>query len=203
MQEISGIVLSVGWISGKGVSTWAKWGAWRKRCRPGRRRRSSRRKSWTDHTTTPFCKVILFSKAVGKPTGRRGCLLLGDLCTKTGRPVIEVLRENQLNLHVLPVEELMCAYFEEYEKIPETVTLDFSQDDVTWVASKISGAVGALGTESIGVINCLISFRCTLEELRIDHYTIMAFWLVTIEKCLGVHPVGIRETLRRPWPKSL
>ena len=47
----------------------------------------------------------------------------------------------------------MCAAFEEYEDVPKTVPLDFMEDDVTWVASKISGTTGALGAESIDMSN--------------------------------------------------
>ena len=41
----------------------------------------------------------------------------------------------------------MCAAFEEYEEVPKMVILDFTEGDVTCVASKISGAAGALGAE--------------------------------------------------------
>ena len=47
------------------------------------------------------------------------------------------------------MENPTCAAFEEYEDVPETVTLDFTEYDVTWVASKLSGAAGALGAEAI------------------------------------------------------
>ena len=49
----------------------------------------------------------------------------------------------------------------------ETVPLDFSEDDVTWVASKISGAAGALGADAIELRNWLLSFGCSLEEFRV------------------------------------
>ena len=78
-----------------------------------------------------------------------GCLFLDDQCTKTGRPVAEVLREKHLDMRVPPVENSACAAFGEYEDIPETVPLDFTEDDVTWVASKLSGAAGALGAEAM------------------------------------------------------
>ena len=47
----------------------------------------------------------------------------------------------------------MCADFDEYEEVPETVPLEFSEDDVTWVASKPSGDAGALGAEAIELRN--------------------------------------------------
>ena len=47
----------------------------------------------------------------------------------------------------------MCAAFKEYEEVPKTATLDFTEDGVTWVTSNISGAIGALGAESIELRN--------------------------------------------------
>ena len=39
--------------------------------------------------------------------------------------------------------------FEEYKEVPETVPVNFTEDDVMWVASKLSGAAGVLGVEAI------------------------------------------------------
>ena len=61
----------------------------------------------------------------------------------------------------------MCAAFVEYEKVPETVPLDSTEDNVTWVASKLSCAAGVLGVEAIKIRNWLICFRCAPEELRV------------------------------------
>ena len=60
----------------------------------------------------------------------------------------------------------MCAAFEEYEEVPETVPLHFTEDDVMWVASKISGAAGVLGAEAMELRNWLLCFGCASEELR-------------------------------------
>ena len=40
------------------------------------------------------------------------------------------------------------------------VPLDFTEDDLTWVASKISGAAGTLGAEVIELRNWLLRFGC-------------------------------------------
>ena len=61
---------------------------------------------------------------------------------------------------VLQVENTMSAAFEEYESLPETVLLNFVEDGVTWVASKLSGTAGALGDEVIELCNWLIRFGC-------------------------------------------
>ena len=62
----------------------------------------------------------------------------------------------------LPVENLTCASFEKYEEVPETAPLDFTEDDVTWVTAKISGAPGALGAEAIELRNWLLRFGSLL-----------------------------------------
>ena len=86
---------------------------------------------------------------------------------KTGRLVAEVLRENQPDMRVPSVENPTCADFKEYEEVPDMLPLDFTEDDVTWVASKLSGAAGALGAEVIELCNCLFRFRCASEEFRV------------------------------------
>ena len=75
-------------------------------------------------------------QAIRRATNREGggCLLPDDQCTKTGRPVAEVLREKHPEMRVPPLENPMCAAFKEYEEVPKTVPLDFMEDDVMWVA---------------------------------------------------------------------
>ena len=106
--------------------------------------------------------------SVRQPTGRGGgCLLPDDQCTKTGRPVAEVLWEKHPVMCVSPVENPTCAAFEKYEDVPETVPLDFTEDDVTWVASKLSSAACVLGAEAMELRNWLLRFGCASEELRV------------------------------------
>ena len=66
-----------------------------------------------------------------------------------------------------PVENPACSAFEEHGDVPEMVPLDFTEDDVTWVASKLSGAAGALGAEAIELRNWPLCFGCASEELRV------------------------------------
>ena len=73
------------------------------------------------------------------------------VCTKTGRPVADVLQEKHSNMRVTPMEIPACAAFEEYEEVPKTVLHDFSENNVTWVASKLSGAAGELGIGSFAL----------------------------------------------------
>ena len=99
--------------------------------------------AWSFHETVLSGKL---QQAVHRATDREGggCLLQEDLCTKTGQPVAEVLREKHPDMRVPPIENFACAAFKEYEEVPETVPLDFTENDITWVASKLSGAAGAL-----------------------------------------------------------
>ena len=59
-------------------------------------------------------------RSVCRATGREGgeSLLLDNQCTKTGRPVVKVLRKNHPDMQVPPVENPTCAAFEEYEEVP-------------------------------------------------------------------------------------
>ena len=65
------------------------------------------------------------------------------------------------------MENTLCLAFKEYEEVLKTVPLDSTEDDVTWVASKLSGAAGALGAEAMELRNCLLRFRCASEEFRV------------------------------------
>ena len=112
--------------------------------------------------------MVLSSKllqAVRRATHREGVgYLLPDYqCTKTGRLVAEVLREKHPDMRVPPVENPECAAFEEYGEVPKMVLIDFTEDDVTWVASKLSGAAGALGVEAIELHNWLLYLGCLSE----------------------------------------
>ena len=163
-------------------------------------------------------------QAVRWATNREGggCLLLDDQCTKTRRTVAEVIWEKHPDMRVPPMENPPCAAFEEYREVPETVPLDFTEDDVMWVASKLSGAAGELR-------NWLLCFGCASEDLRVvvarlydwmvnppppagtrhssppplwaAYRALMACRLVALDKMPGVHPVGIGEIIRRARAK--
>ena len=70
-------------------------------------------------------------------------------------------------MRVPPVENPTCAAFEVYEEVPETVPLNFTEDDVTWAASKLYGTAGSMGAEAMELRNWLLRFVCSLEELRV------------------------------------
>ena len=70
-------------------------------------------------------------------------------------------------MRVPSAETPTCAAFEDYEDVPETVPLDFTEDDVMWVTSKLSSAAGAMGVKVIEPRNWLLRFGCASEDLRV------------------------------------
>ena len=121
-------------------------------------------------------------------------------------------------MRVPPVENPTCAVFEEYENVPETVPLDFTEDDVTWVVSNLSGAAGALGAEEMELRNWLLCFGYASGEFRVvvasledwmanssplwaNYCALMACRLVALDKSPWVCFMGIGETLRRALAK--
>ena len=89
------------------------------------------------------------------------------------------------DMYVPPVENLTCASFEEYEDMPKTVPLDFTEDDVTWVASKLSGAAGAMGAEAMELRNWFLCFGCASEEFRVVDAS-LADWMDNSSPPLGL-----------------
>ena len=74
------------------------------------------------------------------------------------------------------MKDPVCPAFEKYEEFPETVSLDFTEDNITWVASNLSGAAGTLGAEAIELRNWLLHVGCSSEELRVV-VTRLADWV--------------------------
>ena len=103
-----------------------------------------------------------FRQAVRRETNREGggCLLPDNQCTKTGRPITEVLRKKHPDMCVPPMENPACAAFEKYGEVPKTVPLDFNEDDVTWFVLKLFDGAGVLGAEGMELRNWLLRYKC-------------------------------------------
>ena len=87
-------------------------------------------------------------------------------------------------MHVSPVENPVCAAFKEYGDLTKTVLLDFTEDDIMWVASKLSCALGALGVEAMELRNWLLRRGCASEEFRVV-VTSLADWMANSFLPLG------------------
>ena len=59
-----------------------------------------------------------------------------------------------------------------------------TEDDVTWVASNLSGTAGALGAEAMEMKNWLLCFGCASEELRVV-VARLADWMANSSPPLG------------------
>ena len=119
-------------------------------------------------TTTQCCLESSGRPSVGKPTGRgEGVSSWMTNARKPGDRLQRFSRRSTRTCMSPPVENPGYTAFKEYGKVPETVPLNFTEDDVTWVAPKISDAAGALGAEAIETINWLLHFGCVSEELRV------------------------------------
>ena len=70
------------------------------------------------------------------------------------------------------------------QEVPDMVTLELLEDDATWVASKISVAVVALGAESLELENCLLCFGCASEEI-LEVIKYLVDWLANYFLPLG------------------
>ena len=80
---------------------------------------------------------------------------------------MDTLRDKHPDMRVPPVENPTCAAFGESEDFPEILLLDFLEDGIMWVESKLLGAARALGAEVIELRNWLLCFGCVSEEFRV------------------------------------
>ena len=117
-----------------------------------------------------FLTQVLAGKirnAVRSVTGRNqgGVMYPADSCSKTGRPVLEVLQGKHPPLRVPDLADPSVKCFEHYEHLPEVVPSDFTESDVAWVAAKLQGSAGAGGAESVEMRNWLLRFGLGSEEL--------------------------------------
>ena len=115
------------------------------------------------------CWMVSFGRiSVRPPTGRgEGVSSRTTNALKPGDRLQRSYRRSTQTCICPPVENRTYAAFEEYEEVPETVPLDFTEDNVTWVVSKLYGTADALGVEAIELQNWLLRFGCGSEELRV------------------------------------
>jgi hypothetical protein len=159
-------------------------------------------------------------QAVRAATNREGGGVLGpaDLCTKTGRPVVDVLRSMHSPLH--EPSDVGSATFEKYSEIPDPPYIDVTQDMIQKVATRLSGAAGPSGIDAVDLQNWLLRYgkesKALCEELAVwgswlanesppwaAYRAMMACQLVALDKQPGVRPVGIGEIFRRLLAKAV
>ena len=144
-----------------------------------------------------------------------------DTCTKSGRPVLEVLRSKHPPMREPQAIGVRGGAFEEYEDgVPTTIPIRISSDTIEEVAVKLSGAAGPGGTDSETLKAWLLGFGQASGVLRGElaalttwianenpswaaYRALMACRLVALDKQPGTRPVGIGEMCRRLMAKSV
>jgi hypothetical protein len=154
--------------------------------------------------------------------GDGGVLQPDSVCTKTGLPVLTVLREKHPPMRD-PAPDLSDpdrGSFEPYEDTPHPLPVAITDEVVENVAARLSGAAGPGGTDAVDLRNWLLRFGVESEQLRTTlasltewlcnshppwaaYRAIMACRLVALDKCPGVRPVGIGEIYRRLMAKCV
>ena len=110
--------------------------------------------------------------------------------------------------------------FKDYEYLPEAVPLNVTADMVETIASKLSGAAGCSGTNSVDLGNWLLRNGAESKALPFEmakmtnllansspswamYRALMACRLVALDKQPGTCPVGIGEVYRRLMAKCV
>ncbi|KAI2510018.1 hypothetical protein MHU86_4444 [Fragilaria crotonensis] len=143
-----------------------------------------------------------------------------DLCTKSGRPVWQVLQEKHPALRDPTSVGDKDGAFEPYPDLPAPIPVCVTQDDVEAISPRLAGAAGPGGTDAVDLANWLLRFGRESEALREEmaawtnwlantsppwaaYRAVMANRLVALDKQPGTRPVGIGEVYRRLWAKCL
>lgn len=149
----------------------------------------------------------------------RGVLDPDEACTKTGRPVVDVLREKHPALRDVDLNRRNDGgAFEPYEELPETLPVEVTAETIEKVAHRLKGSAGPSGFDAVDLKHCLLRFGEESTALREEmasftlwmangsppwaaYRALMANRLVALDKDPGVRPVGIGEIFRRLMAK--
>ena len=141
-------------------------------------------------------------------TGGGGVLDPDSACTKTGRPVIDVLRSKHPEMQVPDLGADGNLAYQPYESCPETVPLQCDAMGVEAIASKLSGAAGLDSVDAAMAKAMLTAYGRSSAELREElvewaewlantsppwaaYRAMMSRRLAGLDKQPGVRPVGI------------
>ena len=150
-----------------------------------------------------------------------GVLQPDDSCTKTGRPVWQILQAKHPPLRDPLYLHSPDSAFEPYPETPTAIPICvLTPDDVELISSRLSGGAGPGGTDAVDLSNWLLRFGAESDELRSEmaawvnwlsnthppwaaYKAMMANRLIALDKQPGTRPVGIGEIYRRLWAKCL
>jgi hypothetical protein len=98
--------------------------------------------------------------------GGNGVLLPMDSCTKTGRPVMEVLRSQHPDTWILDLEDPHCIAFEHYNEVLVEILTDCTSKDLKMLALWMSGSAGPSSFDAVMLRNCLLRWGRASGKLR-------------------------------------
>ncbi len=102
--------------------------------------------------------------ATDRGSGR--VLLPQDSCTKTGRPVMEVLRSQHPDTRIPDLEDPHCIAFEHYDEVPVEIPTDCTSEDLETLALRMGGSVGPSSFDAVMLRNCRLWYGRASGELR-------------------------------------
>jgi hypothetical protein len=149
-----------------------------------------------------------------------GVLSADGICSKTGRPVVDVLREKHPDIRDPPSVGGATGAFERYPLLPTAIPVCVTGDTVEQVAAKLSGAAGPGGTDAVDLRSLLLRFGTESAAFREEmaawaswiandsppwaaYRALMAARLIALDKSPSVRPVGIGEIYRSLWAKTI
>ncbi len=132
---------------------------------------SSRGMADKDIIARKYNSMVLDGKlraAVRFATDRGGgrVLLPQDLCTKIGRPVMEVLRLQHRDTRIPNLKDPHCIAFEQYDEVPVEILMDCTTEDLKTLALRMSGSAGPSSFDAVMLRNCLLRYGRASGELR-------------------------------------
>ena len=142
-----------------------------------------------------------------------GILLSNDANTKSGSPVIDVLREKHPPIMTPDVEGEGDLSFKSYDKCPAIMPVDCGQDIVMVMAGNLSGDAGPSSVDKLALIKWLLDYGRESQALRKEmaewvnllanksptcamYRTIMACRLAALDKQPGMRPLDIGKVWR-------
>ncbi len=142
--------------------------------------------------------------------GGSGVLLPQDSCTKTGRPVMEVLCSQHPDTRIPDLEDLHCIAFEHYNEVPVEIPTDCTSKDLETLALRMGGSADLSSLNTVMLRNCLLWYGRALGKLRQElanwvewlsnesppwaaYRVLMSQRLVALDKQPGVRHVAISE----------
>jgi hypothetical protein len=150
--------------------------------------------------------------AVRNLTNQAGGGVLGpdDLCTKTGRPVIEVLRDKHPDQRLPDLSDPNSLAFSKFDEVPDPIPINCSPEIVEAVARKLMGAAGCSSVDAALLKSALLRYGKASTELREEmlewtlwlgntsppwaaYRAMRQGWLIALDKQPGVWPIGIGE----------